>query len=263
MGQVLRLSSLRLPLCSDIVTPAVLILYQGPSEAARKATLHNNVKCSLLGLSRKVKGGQERPPSGALAQPAPQAVHGRSPTRRVPVLAPTGGVWRGGHWQLALGIWLSVGVMWAPSQGTSGNVWSHIWLSHPNVTTKGSLLACSGQKLGMLPHIPQCTGQSPTTKNDPVRKASGTQVSRPCCSPCISRGSTGCCPRVPETPPPPCCSRAPLCADMEGWAGQPSSLLDPPPGWGLGACPAHLPHSSLRIRTFLDSLTFNYYLPSA
>lgn len=65
LGQVLRLSSLRLPLCSDIVTPAVLILYQGPSEAARKATLHNNVKCSLLGLSRKVKGGQEWGPGPA------------------------------------------------------------------------------------------------------------------------------------------------------------------------------------------------------
>lgn len=47
-----------------------------------------------------------------------------------------------------------------------------------------------------------------------------------------------------------------------GRAGQPSSL-------GSSAClgapllPAQLPHLSRRIRTFLDSLTFNYYLPFA
>lgn len=78
----------------------------------------------------------------------------------------------------------------------------------------------------------------------------------------------------------------PMRADTEGQAGQPTGPAGLPAGLlpldsqeqeeglqvrgrmaglvgGLLLLTAHLPHPSRRIPAFLNSLTFNYYLPSA
>lgn len=55
----------------------------------------------------------------------------------------------------------------SPRLGTFGYVWRHFWLSQ--MLGVGGSTSIQWVKVGMLLNIVQCTGKSPTMKNDWVR----------------------------------------------------------------------------------------------
>lgn len=145
--------------------------------------------------------------------------------------------------------------MWVPRfpwgdgapQSTPGNAWRHSssW-SHLGE----GRLAWRGWRPGL------CSLHQTTTLPPSSRHPGLETPLAPLCSPRQPRAwAEG--PRGSATPS--------VQTRPDGRAGQPSSSCG-----GSSACPggppllpAQLPHLSPRTRTFLDSLTFNYYLPSA